>query len=132
MKPRMSRSEVVGIGCALLSAIDALSSGKADETDIGTIVYAANISLMFAELGLGAEYTRQITAGQEAAAVAAHMHRNGEQMQVHGVDALRRLAEIHIAQLESRSCTWRLIRDAQQRMKQRAAAGEVIEVKETA
>lgn len=121
---RMKRAEIVGIGCALLEAVCAVESDTHDETDANTIAFAANLALMLAEQGLGAEHAAEIAQCQEAAAVLMARGVLGAA----GLLRIKRLAEIHIAQLESESCTWALIERAKDEMKRRADAGNVISV----
>jgi hypothetical protein len=129
---RMTRQNIVGIGCTLLGAVAALEAGTADSSDASSIAYSANLALLLCEQGLGAEYAGEIVAGQEAAAILigqAHEMRHMDKPV--DLDMLRRLAEIHIAQLESESCTWALIERAKDEMKRRTESGDVVRVEAT-
>lgn len=121
---RMKRSEVVGIGCALLEAVASVEAGSSVRSDASTIAFSANLAVLLAEQGLGEEYEAQLVHGQDAAAVLMA----GGTLDANGMSRIKRLAEIHLAQLESESCTWALIECAKDEMKRRTAASQVISV----
>lgn len=124
---RMKRSEIVGIGCALLEAVASVEGGSSVRSDAGTIAFSANLALLLSEQGLGEEYEDELVHCRDAAASLMA----GEVLDAAGIVLLKRLAEIHIAQLESESCTWALIERAKDEMKRRTESGNVVRVEIT-
>lgn len=84
------------------AALTAITNGQGTEIDIDNLAMISNLSLVLAEMGLGADLLPDVKAGQDAVlALQARFARLGRVGAAgHELRALNALIELHDAQLE--------------------------------
>lgn len=111
-----------------IQSVASVGSGEAIESDLHNIACMSNVSMLLAEWGLGDEYLDDIRAGQDAVVSMMARHERVGRVGASGPElvALRRLLEIHEAQLESGITRGEMV-SALNEIRRRMSTGQVLE-----
>ena len=125
----MDGGQVLTLSLFQREALDAMRSGKATETHMNNLALAANVSMVLCERGVGPECLPDVLSAQDALVrIQARAMRTGRiAADGPGLQALLALLDVHEAQIEA--CTQAEMLSALQEIKNRRAAGQVIEVR---
>lgn len=132
MNHGLDASQQTDLGVALRVSVEALRTGKADETAFHTIAAAVNVSLVLAERGTGAEHSAIIRDAQEG---LIRLWRRGKKtgrwvMDGAGLQATMQAIELHEAQLAA--VTRKEAADAMREVKRRILRGQVFDEQKAA
>lgn len=108
-------------------AIALLAQGKANDSDLHSLACLSNVSLLFAERGLGCEYVDDVKAGQQAIVSMFQRFERTGRVGASGpeLQAVRVLVQIHEAQLEAKPTRGEML-DVLAAIRARQQEGETI------
>jgi len=126
-KQPMAGEQITDLMIYAVQAVAAIGAGDAAEADLHNIACMGNVSLVLAEQGLGAELLDDIRAGQDAVVSMMARHERVGRVGASGPElvALRRLLEIHEAQLEAGPTRGEMVA-ALNEIRRRMSTGQVL------
>lgn len=112
------------------SARDAMEKGKGTQQDVYYLAFVSNVCLLLCERGIGPEFIDEVRLAQEHIVGLLTRLNRGEHLTLTGpgIAAVRRLLELHDAQVAVPDYTEGLAYSVVHEVLSRMAAGNVLEV----
>lgn len=110
------------------TALKSVEMGKATENDLHQLAFTSNVSLLMAESGMGPEFIPEVKEAQEHIVGLITRHNRGESIVLSGpgIQSVRRLLELHDAQVGHEDFTEGLAYQAVRAVLQRMYQGHVM------
>jgi hypothetical protein len=113
------------------TSLEAIEKGRGEEKDVYQLAFASSITLMFAEMGMGADMIDDVVKPAQVHLVELVGRLNRKESLLltgPGMQSVRRLLELHDAQLEHPEMTQGLTYRAVRAVLARMAEGNVMEI----
>lgn len=125
---KMTAAQLRDMSLAAHTALRAIEDGNGTENDLHQLAFTSNVSLIMAERGLGTEYLEEVKQGQQhiVELVGRHNRKQSLLLTGPGIVAVRRILELHDAQIEHSAFTEGMAYASVHAVLNRMYAGEVM------
>lgn len=126
---RLDANQLLDLGIGYHGALAAITSGRGTWDDCNTLALAANVALVLAEAGLGADEVPAVIRAQQAVVQLVQRGTLGGRYALTGAELreLQELLALHDAQLAHEECTEGVMVAALAEIKRRMTDGNVLE-----
>lgn len=126
---RLHPSQVRDLMIAAHSSLAAIETGRGRQEDAFQLAFTSNVALILAEKGMGAEFIGEVKEAQDhiMALLARIDRKESIALTGPGIQSLRRLLELHDAQVSHPDMTEGLAYRAVSTILKRMAEGDVLE-----